>query len=340
LKTNDFNYDLPESFIAQTPIEPRDTSRLLVYRRLNQSISHMHFHQLMNFLNPGDVLVLNQTRVYPARLFGHKKPGGGKVEILLLKQLDETTWTALVGGKGLVEGREVDLQQGYNLKILQVMNGSERVICFNQSINPYLRIFGQVPLPPYIHQNLENPERYQTIYSRMEGSAAAPTAGLHFTQELLENIQKHKISIAFVTLHVGLDTFLPVSEERPEDHAIHSEWCQVHSETADVINQAKARGNRVIAVGTTTVRTLETATQVKGMVRTVVPYEGYTRLYILPGFQFKTLDGMLTNFHLPRSTLIMMVSAFAGWKNIHTVYELAKFLNYRFYSFGDAMLIL
>lgn len=294
----------------------------------------------MHFLYPGDVLVLNQTRVYPARLFGKKKTGGGKVEILLLKQLDDTTWAALVGGKGLVEGREVDFQQGFNLKILQVLDGSERIVRFNQPINPYLRIFGQVPLPPYIHRSLENPERYQTIYSLVEGSAAAPTAGLHFTQELLENLQKQKISTVFVTLHVGLDTFLPVSEESPEDHAIHAEWCQISSETADVINRAKARGNRVIAVGTTTVRTLETASQVRGLLRTVLPYEGLTRLYILPGYQFKSLDGMITNFHLPRSTLIMMVSAFAGWRNIKRVYELAKFLNYRFYSFGDAMLIL
>jgi S-adenosylmethionine:tRNA ribosyltransferase-isomerase len=340
LKTSDFFYELPERFIAQTPAEPRDSSRLLVYQRSNQSIQHTQFHQLINFLYPGDVLVLNQTRVYPARLIGKKVPGGGKVEILLLKQMDESTWMALVGGKGLVEGREVDLQNGFNLRILQVTNGAQRLVRFNQPIHPYLRIFGQVPLPPYIHQSLEDPERYQTIYSRVEGSAAAPTAGLHFTQELIEKLQRKKITISFVTLHVGLDTFLPVNEERPEDHSIHSEWCQIPSETAEVINSAKARGNRVIAIGTTTVRTLETATRMNGFLSQINPYEGPTSLFILPGYRFTALDGMITNFHLPQSTLIMMVSAFAGWKNMKSIYELAKFLEYRFYSFGDAMLIL
>ena len=237
-------------------------------------------------------------------------------------------------------GKEIDFGKGIGLQIVQDLHGSQRLVRFNQPVENYLSDLGQVPLPPYIHQKLHDPERYQTVYSTQDGSAAAPTAGLHFSSSLLETLKSKGIEIAFITLHVGLDTFSPVTEEHPEDHQIHSEWCEISKTTADQINSARSRGNRIIAVGTTSVRVLESVSFTDQLQRWTKPFSGSTRLYILPGYKFQSLDGMITNFHLPRSTLIMLVSAFAGWQNVHNLYELAKNLDYRFYSFGDAMLIL
>jgi S-adenosylmethionine:tRNA ribosyltransferase-isomerase len=260
------------------------------------------------------------------------------VEILLLRRRDELTWEALVGGKGLRVGKVVRVEEGPEAKILETLEGAERLIRFSEPIEPYFSRVGNVPLPPYIHEKLSDPERYQTVYAKEPGSAAAPTAGLHFTPRLLEELQAKGVKIAYVTLHVGLDTFAPVIEENPEEHKIHSEWCELSQETANLINQTKRSGGRVIAVGTTSVRTLESA----GFVGRdgTPPYVGPTSLFILPGYQFKVVDAMITNFHLPRSTLLMLVSAFARRERMLETYEIAIREGYRFYSFGDAMLIL
>jgi S-adenosylmethionine:tRNA ribosyltransferase-isomerase len=339
LKTTDFDYDLPETYIAQVPTEPRDHSRLLIYHRRTQSIIHTHFFDLPGFLSPGDVLVANRTRVIQARLIGRKLPGNGKVEILLLKQTDSECWEALVGGKRMEPGRIIQLDQGLQAEIVENLGGSNRLVCIRGGGIEVLEKIGQVPLPPYIHQRLENPDRYQTIYAKDLGSAAAPTAGLHFTQHLMDELTAQGVKITWVTLHVGLDTFSPVHEENPSHHIIHSEWRSVPADTVELVRNARKNGNRVIAIGTTSVRTLESAasTQVTG---TIDPVEGQTSLYILPGYQFKTIDGMVTNFHLPRSTLIMMVSAFVGRSKVLSIYQNAMQLGYRFYSFGDAMLLL
>lgn len=351
MKTSDFDYNLPESFIAQTPIEPRDSSRLLVLHRGTDRIEHRIFRDIGDYINSGDLLVLNQTRVIPARIFAHKETGG-RVELLLLRRRDELTWEALVGGKGLrvgkllwVEPNDSSRQKfpksgdsGVHCEVIEILEASERLIKFSEPIEPYFPKVGHVPLPPYIHEKLDNPERYQTVYAREPGSAAAPTAGLHFTPRLLEELQAKGVKMAYVTLHVGLDTFAPVTEEKPEEHKIHTEWCELSQETADLINRTKQSGGRVIAVGTTSVRTLESAAQVG---RDAIPsYNGPTSLFILPGYQFKVVDAMITNFHLPKSTLIMLVSAFAGREKILGAYEIAKKEGYRFYSFGDAMLII
>ena len=345
MKTNDFDYHLPESSIAQTPAEPRDSSRLLVLHRTTGDVEHRLFRDVSLFLRPGDLLVLNQTRVIPARIFAHKETGG-KVELLLLRRRDALTWEALVGGKGLRIGKMVQVENGPSAEIIELLEGSERLIKFSEPIEPYFSQVGNVPLPPYIHEKLNDPERYQTVFSREPGSAAAPTAGLHFTPELLAKIQEMGVKTAYVTLHVGLDTFAPVNEDDPEEHKIHSEWCNLSQETADSINETKRNGGRVIAVGTTSVRTLESAgkdlildVRSPNTEYRISPFTGPTTLYILPGYRFKVVDAMITNFHLPKSTLLMLVSAFAGREKILETYNLAIREGYRFYSFGDAMFI-
>lgn len=351
MKTSDFDYHLPETSIAQTPLEPRDSSRLLVLHRETGALEHKVFNQIGAYLHPGDLLVLNQTRVIPARIYA-RKPTGGKVELLLLRKRDDLTWECLVGGKGLRVGSTVTVNQGPEAEIIEMLNGSERLVKFSELIEPYFPKVGNVPLPPYIHEKLDDPERYQTVYAREPGSAAAPTAGLHFTPRLLDELDARGVNVAYVTLHVGLDTFAPVSEDDPEEHKIHTEWCELPQETADAINATRANGGRVIAVGTTSVRTLETAGtgtwESKNGSNSHFPipdspvsaFIGPTSLFILPGYKFQVVDAMITNFHLPRSTLIMLVSAFTGREKILETYETAIQEGYRFYSFGDAMLIL
>jgi len=337
MQTSDFDYDLPEAFIAQTPAEPRDASRLLVLDRQTGQITHRVFREIGAYLHPGDLLVVNRTRVIPARIYA-RKPTGGRVEILLLRRRDELTWEALVGGKGLRVGKIVGVEQGPEAEIVEILNGSGRLIRFKEPIEPYFPRVGNVPLPPYIHEKLDDPERYQTVYAREPGSAAAPTAGLHFTPRLIEELKGRGIGFAEVTLHVGLDTFAPVTEADPDLHQIHTEWCEVTPEAAETINRTRQAGGRVIAVGTTSVRTLESAAA--GSKSLVSPFSGPTSLYILPGYRFKIVEAMITNFHLPKSTLIMLVSAFAGRETVLDAYELAKREGYRFYSFGDAMLLM
>lgn len=336
MKTSDFDYFLPESSIAQMPVEPRDSSRLLVLHRDTGRIEHRLFRDVLDYLNAGDLLVLNQTRVIPARIFARKETGG-RVELLLLRRRDSLTWEALVGGKGLRIGKRVRIEGGPEAEIVEILDGSERLIRFAEPIEPYFSKVGHVPLPPYIHEKLNDPERYQTVYAHEPGSAAAPTAGLHFTPRLLEELQAKGVKIAFVTLHVGLDTFAPVTEDNPEEHKIHTEWCELPPETANLINETKQADRHIIAVGTTSVRTLESAAVRRDHIS---PYVGPTSLYILPGFEFKIVDVMITNFHLPKSTLLMLVSAFAGREMILETYQTAIREGYRFYSFGDAMIIL
>ena len=342
MKTSDFDYDLPSGFIAQTPLEPRDSSRLLVLDRHSGALEHAVFRDLGKYLNPGDLLVLNQTRVIPARIYAHKHTGG-RVEVLLLRREDLLTWECLVGGRGLSAGRTIAIENGPVAEIVEVLDGSRRRIRFAEPIEPFFPRVGNVPLPPYIHEPLRDPERYQTVYAHDPGSAAAPTAGLHFTARLMDELQGKGIGIAYVTLHVGLDTFAPVTEDDPTAHEIHTEWCDLPKVTADAINNTRKADGRVIAVGTTTVRTLESAAKQSFLVdrqSQVKPYTGNTDLFIMPGYTFRLVDGMITNFHLPKSTLIMLVSAFAGRESILHAYGVAIFEGYRFYSFGDAMLIL
>jgi len=364
MKTSDFDYNLPESSIAQTPAEPRDASRLLVLHRDTGEIEHRIFRDVGDYLQPGDLLVLNQTRVIPARIYARKETGG-RVELLLLRRRDDLTWEALVGGKGLRIGKKLFLESdvssrwdsdevptsgdvgvlGVYAEIIEILSGSERLIKFSEPIEPYFSKVGNVPLPPYIHEKLNDPERYQTVYAREPGSAAAPTAGLHFTPRLLDELQAKGVKVAYVTLHVGLDTFAPVTEENPEAHVIHTEWCELPQETAELIDQTRETGGRIIAVGTTSVRTLESASRYARRDNSksgdrISSFVGPTSLYILPGYEFKVVDAMITNFHLPKSTLLMLVSAFAGREKILETYEIAIREGYRFYSFGDAMLIL
>jgi len=345
MKTSDFDYTLPTASIAQTPAEPRDSSRLLVLNRKTGIREHVIFHQIGSYLHPNDLLVLNQTRVIPARIFARKLTGG-RVELLLLRREDALTWEALVGGKGLGNGKTVTVEDGPQAEVVEVLEGSRRRIRFETPIEPFLPRVGHVPLPPYIHAELKDPERYQTVYAREPGSAAAPTAGLHFTPHLMEELQAQGIRLAYVTLHVGLDTFAPVTEGDPTEHVIHTEWCELPPATADAINATRAAGGRVIAVGTTSVRTLESAavddrrrTVDRGLSSVVHPFSGPTSLFILPSYEFKVVDAMLTNFHLPKSTLLMLVSAFAGREKVLETYQLAIREGYRFFSFGDAMLI-
>lgn len=335
MKTEEFNYHLPQELIAQVPLKHRQDSRLLVYDRQNDRITHSIFSDLKAFLRPGDLLVINKTKVIPARLFA-KKASGGKVEVLLLKKLTDLEWEVLVGGKKVVQGVELTFSKEISGTITRDLEGSKRIIQFSAPIEAHFNKYGEMPLPPYIHERLEDPDRYQTVYAKYSGSAAAPTAGLHFTKIIIKELSDLGVKFADITLHVGLDTFAPVTEEEVETHKIHTEWCELNQLTADVINNAKDQGRRVIAVGTTSVRTLESA----GMKKGVKPICGPTGIFIYPGYQFKVVDGMITNFHLPKSTLIMLVSAFAGKENIFKCYQEAINQKYRFFSFGDAMLIL
>ncbi len=336
MKTSDFDYDLPPEFIAQTPMEPRDSSRLLIMNRTAGSLEHRIFRDIGEYLHPDDLLVVNRTRVIPARIYA-RKPTGGRVEALLLRREDLLTWECLVGGKGLSAGKTIAVENGPSAEIVELLEGSRRRIRFKEPIEPYFSKAGNVPLPPYIHEPLKDPERYQTVYARDPGSAAAPTAGLHFTSRLIDELKSEGVNFAEVTLHVGLDTFAPVTEDDPEKHKIHTEWCEIPPTTVEAITRTRLSGGRIIAVGTTSVRTLESAA--KAGKNSILSYSGPTNLYILPGYQFKLVDAMITNFHLPRSTLIMLVSAFAGREQILHAYRTAKHEGYRFYSFGDAMFI-
>ena len=341
LSTDAFDYDLPLSSIAQHPAEPRDACRLLVLHRRDASLSHHLFRDLPDLLQPGDLLVLNDTQVIPARLHVRKLPGGGKAEILLLTQQEqERDWEAWIGGAGMTERRRFEVTDEFGGIILAVLLDGRRLIRFDAPVSEWLERYGEMPLPPYIHEPLLDPSDYQTVYARRAGSAAAPTAGLHFTPQLLERVRASGIGIVTTTLHVGLDTFAPVKEDDPRRHPIHTEWCQLDSAAAEQIRAARRQGHRVVAVGTTSVRTLETSARQAGQGEIVAPFAGPTDLYILPGFSFQVVDGMLTNFHLPRSTLLMLVSAFAGRESVLHAYAIAQEAGYRFYSFGDAMLIL
>ena len=338
MRTSDFDYDLPIERIAQTPIEPRHASRLLVLQRDKPQLEHTIFWNIADYLLPGDLLVINQTRVIPARIFAHKSTGG-KIELLLLRRVDLTTWEALVGGKKVRAGTRLTLNNGPEAEVTAELEGARRLVRFAEPIETYLAAAGQMPLPPYIHERLTDPERYQTVYACESGSAAAPTAGLHFTPELMTRLEEKGVQFARVTLHVGLDTFAPVTEDDPLEHKIHTEWCELGAETAAQINRAKKRGGRIIAVGTTSVRTLESAARAAAAGDVVGAYTGPTDLFILPGYRFHVVDAMITNFHLPKSTLLMLVSAFADRERILAAYTEAVRLNYRFFSFGDAMLI-
>lgn len=335
MKTEDFFYELSDRYIAQSPVEPRDYSRLLTLNRATGEVQHRHFYDIGDYLNPGDLLIVNDTRVIPARLFGKKLPGGGRVEVLLLRKQSDLAWECLVGGKNLRKGAQIAIDQGPKAQITEELAGSKRLIRFEAMIEPYLDQAGHLPLPPYIHGYHGDPERYQTVYNAKSGSAAAPTAGLHFTRELIEILMAKGIRFGAVDLHVGLDTFAPVTEEDPETHIIHREWCELSAETANLINQTRAAGGRIIAVGTTSVRTLESAATFSAGEQ-LQAWSGETSLFILPGYKFKLVDALITNFHLPKSTLLMLVSAFAGRETMLNVYEIAKNEGYRFFSFGDA----
>ena len=353
MNLSDFDYDLPEAFIAQTPVEPRDSSRLLVLNRTSGAIQHRIFRDITEYIRPGDVLVVNDTRVIPARLHATKAETGGKIELLLLQQLTDLQWQVMVGGRGIKTGLELQFAgTPVTARVLEVLEGSERIVEFSQPVNDLLDALGEAPLPPYIHTRLNNPERYQTVYSREKGSAAAPTAGLHFTPELLLKLRNQGVKMAYCTLHVGLDTFLPVRVEEIEKHHIHKERAQLTAENAKLINEAKLAGGRIIAVGTTTARTLETAAILSAggdpthpqnlhacAWRPVIAFDRPTELYIYPGFQWRAVDCLITNFHLPKSTLLMMISSFAGREQVLHAYETAKVEGYRFFSFGDAMFI-
>lgn len=340
MKTSDFMYDLPESLIAQTPVEPRDHSRLLVYDRATRQIRHLHFYDVIDFLNPGDALVINETRVIPARLYG-TRAGGGACELLLLKQLGPKRWETLVRpGAKLKVGKTVSIGEGRLIAtIAGESEGGARIVDFEceGTFEAALDELGEMPLPPYIHERLTDRNRYQTVYAKEDGSAAAPTAGLHFTPELLQKIRDKGIEIIPVLLHVGLGTFRPVKAENVEDHEMHSEYYEVSEEAASRIAAVKASGHRVIAVGTTSVRTLESASQQTG---SVLAQKTWTQIFITPGYRFRAVDALITNFHLPGSTLIMLVSALMTREEALRVYNIAVEEKYRFFSFGDAMLIL
>lgn len=340
LSTKDFDFDLPEELIAQTPIEPRDASRLLILDKKSGEIKHRHFYDVIDYLYPGDCLILNDSRVLPARIYGIKEGTGARVEFLLLAAKGDDVWEVLAGpGKRAKPGNRFSFGDGLmTAEVLEIIEGGNRLVKFFYQGNIYsvLDQIGQMPLPPYIKKKLEDKERYQTVYSREVGSAAAPTAGLHFTKELLEKIREKGIKIGYVTLHVGLGTFRPVSVDKITDHKMHSEHYWLPQETADLINETKKNGGRVISVGTTSCRTLESVAKKEGCIK---ESGGFTDIFIYPGFEFQVLDGLITNFHLPESTLIMLVSALAGREHILNAYRVAVQAKYRFFSFGDAMLI-
>ena len=357
MRTSEFDYELPRKLIAQTPIEPRDASRLLVVDRADQRIEHRRFSDLVNLLCPGDLLVANESRVIPARLFGRKVPTGGAVEMLLLNQCSPQTWEVLLKpGRRVKPGARLAIESapgssertntgrvpvdGVFAEVIGTTEAGGRVLEFNVPIKPMLKELGIVPLPPYIHTPLQDPERYQTIYSRTTGSVAAPTAGLHFTDRLLAGLAERGIHLAFVTLHVSMDTFRPVQETNVEEHHMHSEYCQLPVETSVAINRARLEGRRVIAVGTTSVRVLETAgMRLQAGEKELQAFSGPTDLFVRPGHKFRVVQAMITNFHLPRSTLLVLVAAFTGKDVLDRAYEEAIRERYRFYSFGDAMLI-
>ena len=340
MKTSDFYYDLPHELIAQTPIEKRDTSRLMTLDRVTGQTGHHHFYDLPDFLRPGDCLILNNSRVLPARLVGQRLPGGGICEVLLLNDRGENIWECLVRpGRKLRKGTKLSFGNGeLTAEITEQLEEGGRLIRFDYEgiFLEVLEHLGRMPLPPYIKEELQDQERYQTVYSKVLGSAAAPTAGLHFTPELLDIIRKKGVRIGYVTLHVGLGTFRPVKEDSIEDHPMHSEYCTIPQETADLINETRANGGRCICVGTTSCRTLESWAADDGHMEA---RSGWTDIYIYPGYKFKVMDGLVTNFHLPESTLIMLVSAFAGREHVLAAYAEAVRERYRFFSFGDAMFI-
>ena len=340
MKTSDFDYNLPQELIAQTPVEPRDSSRLLVYHRDTGAVEHKIFRDVIDYLNPGDVLVVNQTRVIPARLYGVKEGTGGAIEFLLLRRLNLTDWEVILKpGKKAKPGARFVFGNGELVaEILTISEDGWRTVRFFYEgvFEDVLDRLGQMPLPPYIHEKLEDKTRYQTVYAKVDGSAAAPTAGLHFTPALLEKIRQKGIDVVPVLLHVGLGTFRPVKEDDVADHHMHSEYYEVTPEQAEAINAARARGGRIVCVGTTSVRTLETVATEDGVVH---PGSGFTQIFITPGVKIKAVDALITNFHLPQSTLLMLISALMGRENALDVYRQAVEERYRFFSFGDAMMI-
>ena len=340
MKTSDFYYDLPEELIAQTPLQQRDTSRLLHLDRVSGVIEHRHFYDILDYLKPGDCLVMNDSRVLPARLLGHR-PTGGAVEVLLLRDLGDKKWECLCKpGRKMQVGNEVIFGDGeLTATVVEVQETGNRVVEFHYDgiFLEVLERLGKMPLPPYIKEELQDQERYQTVYSREVGSAAAPTAGLHWTKELLEKARNLGVNTAFVTLHVGLGTFRPVKAEEITDHHMHAELCMISEETAEILNRTKAAGGRIICVGTTSCRTLESLVNADGSFEAK---SKWTEIFIYPGYTFRAMDGLITNFHLPESTLVMLVSAFAGREHVLHAYEEAVKERYRFFSFGDAMCIL
>ncbi len=339
MKTSDFYFDLPEAQIAQVPLEDRTTSRLMVLDKVTGETKHQHFYDILDYLQEGDCLVLNNTRVIPARLFG-ARPSGGKVEFLLLTRKDEKRWEVLVKpGKKAKIGDQIIFGEGLlTATVEEIIEDGKRIVSFEYEgiFEEVLDQLGEMPLPPYIHEKLEDRERYQTVYSKNEGSAAAPTAGLHFTRELLAQIEAKGVKIAYVTLHVGLGTFRPVKVEDVLEHEMHSEFYIIEEADAKIINETKAQGGRIISVGTTSTRTLESNADEKGMIKAG---SGWTNIFIYPGYTFKCIDALITNFHLPESTLIMLVSALAGKEHVLAAYNEAVKEGYRFFSFGDAMFI-
>ena len=365
LKISDFDYDLPPELIAQTPIEPRDASRLLVVQRASGVLEHRHFHEIGSYLRPGDLLIANQSRVLPARLLGQRAETGGAVEVLLLAErpdLGPDHWETLVrpgrrlrAGAWIVFGthqaigcRDVSASSVLHAEILQRTEAGGRIVRFSVAqpsssltVRQLIEQYGRMPLPPYIHETLNDPERYQTVYARISGSAAAPTAGLHFTPHLLEQLRRQGVRVGFVTLHVGLDTFRPVECEDVSEHKMHSEAIDLDAPTAELINETRRAAGRIVAVGTTSMRVLESVASLhEGPPFRLEPYSGHTRLFITPGYRFRVVDALITNFHLPRSTLLLLVSAFAGKQLIERAYQEAIQERYRFFSFGDAMLLL
>lgn len=340
MTTKDFFYDLPPELIAQTPLTDRTASRLMMLNKDTGHIEHKHFYDVIDNLNSGDCLVMNNTRVIPARLYGTKEGSGGKIEFLLLKRLELDKWEVILKpGKKAKVGSRFEFGGGLlKAEVLEIIDDGNRIVQFEYDgvWEELLDKLGEMPLPPYIKEKLTDRERYQTVYSKIEGSAAAPTAGLHFTNDLLNKIEAKGVTLVYLTLHVGLGTFRPVSVENVEDHLMHSEYYQIDKEAADKINNTRQNGGRVIAVGTTSVRTLETVAEQDG---TINPSSGNTSIFIYPGYKFKAIDGLITNFHLPESTLLMLVSALAGKENIMNAYKCAVEEKYRFFSFGDAMFI-